>query len=772
MTIGSTSPARVSFNCDGSTTVFPVPIQAYAPTDLEVILTAPASAGGTETTLVLNSDYSLATSGTLQPTAWTLTTLAGTPYAAGYTLQVFANPAQQQQTQYVQGQAFPSLAVQTNIDRLTQMVQRLQDQINRSARAPDGDVSPGMLLPVAPLRISMYLATDANGNLITTAALPGTANTQASLGPILYPQTQAEINAGIVPTNSIYPAGNVLRYGIVPNNAGSAAANTVAAKALFAYSVANGPTGDFIFPNLTGNDTYYFSDAILFRPGCRLNLNGCTLSFTKVGIAADSQGGFLFATQDFSLRNGSVIGNYPDGGNNTFFSLIQFGARDVPVGGSPLPTIFDSLLPNYIANGVTMGKIRLENVYLNFNNPNANAVTFFGGVNDVAFENVFIECNSQCIYGIYGEFGWATNQANQYQRQTSHPHNHSYKNVHIQNVNTGALGNGGIVFNGGYNILVDGLHVSSAPQACGFGSGESLFFQPWVGVDDIGSITPNGRSITLRNITGRLLTGHGIDINGNSLAAGGYLAGHITGIQDEVDQLSCLIDGFNLDGGASSGGYGIFSSAAAQTVRNGKITNFQRGIVTQADCTLYAIEGVTVLDCSSFGMELSNGTSNYGSPRQSNGSVRACFIAGSGFPSTATAAIILQYCNSCLIEACRFGYEAAHDNQAEASQSNAVNVSTSAFGVVCRANDVAACASGVAYAATGAATNSIIDNPLGNVTTSSGTWSIRAPNAGWGTPTGGALTNNFPGATATLIQTSEQLAYLITQLKAWGILAP
>src|SRR4029077_17736900 len=121
MTIGSATP-RVSFNCDGTTKLFPVPIQAYAATDFEVVLTAPVSSGGIQTDLTLNSDYSLASSGTLPPTAWTLTTLAASAYATGYTLQIFVDPVQTQQTQYVQGQAFPSLAIQTNLNRLTQMV--------------------------------------------------------------------------------------------------------------------------------------------------------------------------------------------------------------------------------------------------------------------------------------------------------------------------------------------------------------------------------------------------------------------------------------------------------------------------------------------------------------------------------------------------------------------------------------------------------------------------------------------------------------------------
>lgn len=213
MTIGSTIPARVTFNCDGVSKVFPIPIQAYQASDITVVLTSPGSAGGTETLLVLNSDYSMVTAGTLAPPQWTLTTLAAAAYATGYTLQAFINPVQAQQTSYVQGQAFPSLAVQTNFDRLTQMVQRLQDQVSRTVLAPDGDVSPGMQLPAASLRALMYLAFDANGNVLPITALPGTANTAASLGPILNPRTPPEITAGVTPVNFVYLQGDIRRYG-------------------------------------------------------------------------------------------------------------------------------------------------------------------------------------------------------------------------------------------------------------------------------------------------------------------------------------------------------------------------------------------------------------------------------------------------------------------------------------------------------------------------------------------------------------------------------
>lgn len=204
MTIG-TNTARVSFNCNGVSPVFPVPIQAYLATDFLVLATNVTT--GVVTTLVLNSDYTMVASGTLNPTAWTLTTLTSqlaSPYATGISLQVILNPVENQQTQYVQGQAFASLAVQTNMDRLTQMTQRLTDQVGRTLRAPDGDVSPILLLPGATQRANRYQAYDVNGNAIVVAALPATTSPAVS-----YPQLAGEVS----PINLQYNYGDLRRYG-------------------------------------------------------------------------------------------------------------------------------------------------------------------------------------------------------------------------------------------------------------------------------------------------------------------------------------------------------------------------------------------------------------------------------------------------------------------------------------------------------------------------------------------------------------------------------
>ncbi|HUP06838.1 MAG TPA: hypothetical protein VMU47_06795 [Caldimonas sp.] len=250
MTIGTTQP-RVTALCDGVTTLFQVPVQAYLATDFEAILTPPVSSGLPPVTLTLNSNYTLAPASSDSPPKWQLATQTGggltSPFPAGYTLQVFVNPVQTQQTQYVQNQQFPSAALQQNLDRLTQMVQRLEDQLNRAMVAPDSDSNPLVNLPTAVARSlngtgggTPYF--DASGNL-QIGLLPTTALTQAAFNAFLlastpYPITPAESAASLTIVNGIFLPGVIDRYGT--NTAPGVTDMTVAVSAACAQSLQAG----------------------------------------------------------------------------------------------------------------------------------------------------------------------------------------------------------------------------------------------------------------------------------------------------------------------------------------------------------------------------------------------------------------------------------------------------------------------------------------------------------------------------------------------------
>lgn len=306
MTIGSSSPPRVVFNCDGVSKVFPIPIQAYQATDLTVILSAPISSGGAEVTLVLNSDYSLAPSGTLQPQAWVLTTIPLAAYLTGYTLQTFIDPVVQQQTQYVQGQAFPSLAIQTNLDRLTQMVQRLQDQATRSVHTPDGDNAPTMQLPTAIARANTNLGFDANGNISVSQTLVAGVLSQASIvfflgADPIQRRTALEIAAGVTPINYAKwasPWKDISRF--VTDNTGGPDVSGQFALALAAEKNIIVPQGTY---NL-GTTGIVLPSNTRFQGGGRGNT---FFTYGGTGIAIDGFSTSQVEATDFTLTTTNVV---------------------------------------------------------------------------------------------------------------------------------------------------------------------------------------------------------------------------------------------------------------------------------------------------------------------------------------------------------------------------------------------------------------------------------------------------------------------------------
>lgn len=400
---------------------------------------------------------------------------------------------------------------------------------------------------------------DASGNLIWSVdQVPGGYNASAAvIAALLFPLTSAESAAGFTQAQlQPYPPGNLLRYGIVPNNSVVAANNQTLLAQLLNWNILSGPTGLIYSPNNgTGSpDVYYFSGGTsLIRDGITLDLNGTIWNFTKTSQTQDDLNGFLWCMRNVTIQNGQIFATYNDGGGGTYpgsFAIIAMGGRDAPVTGSSLPTIFDSQLAPFIANGQTMGDINIANLYLNGStnivlaNNGMYGMYCFGGVNNVKVQNLTIEGNAATsptaclVYGFYYEFGWATGSvgSSRNQRQTSHAHNWQVTNYVCRNLATSAAANSAWTMNGAYNISMEGVHGSAVPNVVAFGTGEAAFFRPWVGVDDIGALAQNGqspltgtaaagRAITLKAITGRAISaGSAINLTGDSGTSGWAIA--------------------------------------------------------------------------------------------------------------------------------------------------------------------------------------------------------------------------------------------------------
>ena len=157
--------------------------------------------------------------------------------------------------------------------------------------------------------------------------------------------------------DNAYPAGDVRRYGVVPNRAAAATPNTAALAAL--VNPAGGFSGDLVFPNTTGADVYYFNDMIPFHDGIHINLMKSTLNFSKIGVAGDGNAGFLHALRDFSIENGSIVVDYTHKAGANTGNALAFGARGDDC--ALFPHIYDSLLAS------SMGKIVVRDLHISSN---------------------------------------------------------------------------------------------------------------------------------------------------------------------------------------------------------------------------------------------------------------------------------------------------------------------------------------------------------------------------------------------------------------------
>ena len=155
------------------------------------------------------------------------------------------------------------------------------------------------------------------------AAAPGSERPNPNRNSSNCPETGA---SGAKPPVSLYPSGDVRRYGLVPNCKEAAAENTRALKTLVAPSA--GFRGNLTFPNTTGSDVYYLSDIIPFNDGIRLDLQGSTLHFSKAGVKGDTNAGFIFAVRDFTIENGFIVVDYQMGeGATNAGNALTFGNR-------------------------------------------------------------------------------------------------------------------------------------------------------------------------------------------------------------------------------------------------------------------------------------------------------------------------------------------------------------------------------------------------------------------------------------------------------------
>jgi hypothetical protein len=292
-----TTQSRVTYAGDNVSTVFPIPFEFFLNSDINAVKTA--AAGGV-TTLVLGVDYSLSGAGT--PGGGSAA--KSTPLLTDETLAFFLNPPVTQGSHYQSNSPFPASTVENDLDRQTQISQRIADIQSRSLRAPDADPvigTVGFLLPSAVARKNTFLTFDANGNPAVATLLPGGTLSLAAIVALTGAQTPAEAAAGVTPVNLQYLPYTPRRYGAI----GDGITNDSAAWQLALQAC---PAGGLIQGNIGDN---YKANTLHITKSVIIDLNGCTMTSTAYASGM-SHKIFYCQTADavgaVTIKSGKLVG--------------------------------------------------------------------------------------------------------------------------------------------------------------------------------------------------------------------------------------------------------------------------------------------------------------------------------------------------------------------------------------------------------------------------------------------------------------------------------
>lgn len=666
-------------------TLFPYPFPITQDSDLIAVVNG----------VTLNTDAGYSLTGQGNDTGGNLIFTLG--QTAGAVVTLFRDIPIERISQIAQNSGFSSTVFNAEFNNIYLIMQQLEQAQAFSLQIPNTNNPPGNPLLTPAAYANKFLGFDSFGNPQPSILTSAGTLSAAIIGGLISPVTAAETATGVTVVNVFAPVGRMDRYGIVPNNSGVATANTTAIKALFNQTIASGPSGRFTFPNTTGTDIYYFNGVIPCRDGISIDLGGCTLQYTGAVLAGDTNSGLFFAIRDFEIFGGAIKTAVDTSLATSSGYAVQLGARD----NGTYFSIFDSTLPT------PMGNCKIRDLHITINNTGSNVsstggIQIIGGLQNCEVSNISIDGSTTAANGIDYEFGWATSGTTNL-RQTSHAHNMVFRNIRVQNLlaQTGTA----ITLAGMYNAVVENLYCNGVGSCVDVTTGESLFYRPWAGIDTIGV----KRNISLRNIIGQSLTGPGIGFNGAVSAAGGYLAGLISGLGHPADYLAetdlgaFSLDGFALDGSANIAGFGNGINLAGCTraeIRNGTITGgFLNGIVAQDETNALILESVNIHGALDNGVSL-GGFPIWSPARKAKVRISNCYIAGNSTSSAGAFPGISVGANydSVLIEHNHINYDSAYHGTDETTQGPAVQVDvTGPSNVVCKYNHVGVVIGGVAY---------------------------------------------------------------------------
>ncbi len=171
---------KVQYDCDGAETDFDFTFKIFNKTDIRVII---ADTDGVETELTYITDFSVHAINNNFTSGGTVTTVA--TYSSEYTITIIREVELTQESDYVENESHPAAVYENDLDKLTMMVQQLEEKLNRALLVPVSDEAVSLEIPPIPSRTSRYAAYDAEGSPIAVTPLGGTVPVTAFMETLL-----------------------------------------------------------------------------------------------------------------------------------------------------------------------------------------------------------------------------------------------------------------------------------------------------------------------------------------------------------------------------------------------------------------------------------------------------------------------------------------------------------------------------------------------------------------------------------------------------------
>jgi hypothetical protein len=153
----SAGTARNTYTAAGTT--FPYTFRILAETHIQVILRDPV---GAETTLTLGTDFTVDSVGYEGGNVETVE-----EYGSDYTIVLLRNVPAEQQTDYTENDEFPAEAHEEALDKLTMLVQQLQEELGRCVKVKKSSTPSGSGLELDPIA-SRAIGWDAAAEALTS----------------------------------------------------------------------------------------------------------------------------------------------------------------------------------------------------------------------------------------------------------------------------------------------------------------------------------------------------------------------------------------------------------------------------------------------------------------------------------------------------------------------------------------------------------------------------------------------------------------------------